>query len=90
MSHNVRCPCLGNPACKLCGGSGFYAYQPGERGWMPFTCPTCEGKRELSVEDATEKCFTCHGVGSVDPAIPPRDRSTRGYLRDVWRIFFGG
>jgi hypothetical protein len=90
MPHNVRCPCRGNPGCKLCGGSQFYAYEPGPRGWMPFLCPTCEGKGEVVVEGKPEKCFTCIGAGSVDPAIPPRDRSTRGLIRDVWRIFFGG
>jgi RecJ-like exonuclease len=57
---------------------------------MPFTCPTCEGKREVTVEGKPETCFTCHGMGTVDPAIPPRDKSTRGFIRDVWRIFFGG
>lgn len=90
MPHSVRCPCLGNPDCKLCGGTKFYAYQPDDRGWMPFTCPTCEGKRELTVEGKAAACSTCRGAGYVDPALPPRDRSTRGFVRDVWRIFFGG
>ena len=90
MAHQVRCPCGGNPACKLCAGTKFYEYQPGPRGWMPFTCPTCEGKREVTVEGKAEQCFTCHGAGIIDPANPPRDRSTRGFIRDVWRIFFGG
>ena len=90
MAHSVRCPCLGNPDCKLCGGTKVYAYEPGERGWMPFLCPACAGTRELVVEGQSERCFTCRGVGSVDPALPPRDRSTRGYIRDIWRIFFGG
>ena len=90
MSRNVRCPCLGHPDCKLCLGSKVYAYEPGPRGWMPFTCPTCEGKREVTVAGKPERCFTCVGLGTVDPANPPRDRSTRGFIRDVWRIFFGG
>lgn len=90
MPHSVRCPCLGHPDCKLCSGTKFYTYEPGPRGWMPFTCPTCEGKREVTVEGKTEPCFTCRGAGTVDPALPPRDRSTRGFIRDVWRIFFGG
>jgi hypothetical protein len=90
MAHNVRCACEGNPDCKLCGGTKLYAYEPGPRGWMPFTCPTCEGKREVTIEGKTERCFTCSGAGNIDPANPPRDKSTRGFLRDVWRIFFGG
>lgn len=90
MAHTVRCPCRGRPDCKLCGGTKFYQYQPGDRGWMPFVCPTCEGRREVTADGETERCFTCLGAGSIDPALPPRDLSTRGRLRDVWRIFFGG
>ncbi len=90
MAHRVLCPCRGNPDCKLCHGSKGYEYEPGPRGWMPFLCPTCEGKRELTIEGKTERCFTCEGVGNVDPAKPPRNTSTRGFLHDVWRIFFGG
>ena len=90
MSRQVRCPCLGHPDCKLCSGTKLYAYEPGPRGWMPFTCPTCEGTREVTVEGKPEQCFTCRGAGNIDSANPPRDRSTRGFLRDVWRIFFGG
>jgi hypothetical protein len=90
MPRPVRCPCRGNPDCKLCEGTQFYDYEPGPRGWMPFTCPTCSGTREVTVEGKSQPCFTCGGTGSIDPANPPRDRSTRGFLRDVWRIFFGG
>lgn len=90
MAHTVRCPCRGHPDCKLCSGTKFYQYQPGERGWMPFTCPTCAGRREVALDGKAERCFTCVGAGSVDPALPPRDLSTRGRIRDVWRIFFGG
>lgn len=87
---SVRCACQKNPDCKLCFGRGVYEYEPDSRGWMPFVCPTCEGKREVSVEGVSQRCFTCHAAGSVDPANPPRDRSTRGLIRDIWRIFFGG
>ncbi len=90
MAHSVRCPCRGHPDCKLCGGAQFYDYQPGERGWMPFTCPTCQGTRAVTLDGQPERCITCLGTGSIDPALPPRDTSTRGRLRDVWRIFFGG
>lgn len=90
MSHHIRCACQRNPDCKLCQGTGVYQYEPGPRGWMPFMCPTCEGTRETTVEGKAERCFTCSGSGSVDPANPPRDKSTRGFARDIWRIFMGG
>ena len=90
MAHQVLCPCRGNPDCKLCLGTKAYGYEPGPQGWMPFTCPTCEGKRELLVEGKLAPCVTCHGSGTIDPATPPRDTSTRGFIRDIWRIFFGG
>ncbi|QJW97740.1 hypothetical protein [Frigoriglobus tundricola] len=90
MPHHVLCPCRGNPDCKLCLGTKVYTYEPTDRGWMPFPCPTCEGKKELTIDGKTEPCFTCLGAGTVDPANPPRDTSTRGFIRDVWRIFFGG
>jgi DnaJ-class molecular chaperone len=67
-----------------------YDYEPGPRGWMPFTCPTCGGDRQVTTDGERETCFTCRGTGLIDPANPPRDTSTRGFLRDVWRIFFGG
>ncbi|MBY0457692.1 MAG: hypothetical protein K2V38_10165 [Gemmataceae bacterium] len=90
MSKRVRCACNRHPDCKLCSGAGFYAYEPGPRGWMPFTCPTCAGKRVVTVEGQADRCFTCSGAGTVDPGNPPRDPSTGGFLRDVWRIIFGG
>ncbi len=90
MAHSVLCRCNGNRDCKLCFGHKRYSYTPGELGWMPFTCPTCEGKREVTFEGKTEPCFTCDGTGSVDPANPPRDTTSRGFIRDIWRIFFGG
>jgi len=91
MAASVRCHCQGNPACKLCRGEKFYAYQPGPRGWMPFTCPTCERKRVVPDAAGVEKpCFTCKGTGTVDPGNPPYDPGWRGALRIGWKIFFGG
>lgn len=90
MSKLIRCACRRDPDCKLCGGTGAYHYEPGPRGWMPFECPTCAGAREVTVEGRAERCPTCSGAGTVDPANPPRDHSTRGFLRDIWRIFMGG
>lgn len=90
--HSVRCPCLGNPECKLCNGSKFYDYEVGPRGWMPFTCPTCGGAKSLPAVDGGEprSCITCHGEGGIDPGYPPPDESAVGLLRRVWKIFFGG
>ncbi len=91
MPTQVRCHCRGNAECKLCHGRKFYEYQPGPRGWMPFTCPTCEGMRVLSKGEAGERpCFTCNGAGSVDPANPPYAPGVWGSLRIGWKIFFGG
>lgn len=91
MSKQVRCPCHGNPGCKLCGGAKFYPYQPTERGWMPFTCPTCEGKGVLTdAAKGQESCFTCKRGGSVDPGYPPYAPGWLGGLRVGWKIFFGG
>jgi hypothetical protein len=87
---SVRCPCHGNPDCKLCRGNKFYPYQPGPRGWMPFTCPTCDGKRVLPNAAGELRCFTCKGAGNVDPAYPPYDPGWRGAIRIGWKIFFGG
>lgn len=68
----IRCRCGGRPSCKLCRGVGKFDYDPGPRGYIPFQCPTCEGKRVVVEEDgASEKCPTCGGDGSVDPAGPP-------------------
>jgi hypothetical protein len=91
MTTSVRCPCQGNAACKLCCGKKFYPFEPGPRGWMPFTCPTCRGKRVVpNASGAAEPCFTCDGGGSVDPAYPPYAPGWRGALRIGWKIFFGG
>jgi hypothetical protein len=91
MPRRVRCRCQGSPDCKLCSGTAFYDYEPGPRGWMPFVCPTCEGKREVTPEDGERQvCFTCGGAGNVDPANPPSAPGTPGLLRNLWRIFFGG
>lgn len=91
MSKQVRCHCHGNPACKLCRGERFYPYQPGPRGWMPFTCPTCEGTgvvKNTRGEDAA--CCTCKRAGTVDPGYPPYAPGWKGGLRVGWKIFFGG
>lgn len=81
MSKRVRCHCKGNPACKLCQGTKTYAYEPGPRGWMPFSCPTCAGTGKLG-ETA---CFTCRGTGHVDPADPPAS----GVFDVFWKILMG-
>jgi len=87
----VRCPCRGNPDCKLCGGKKFYGYEPGPRGWMPFVCPTCAGARTLASENGpSTACVTCRGAGSIDPANPPAAEGTRGWIRKSWRFLFGG
>jgi DnaJ-class molecular chaperone len=57
---------------------------------MPFTCPTCAGTGQATLDGKPEPCFTCGGGGSIDPANPPRDTTARGFVRDIWRIFFGG
>ena len=91
MPTHVRCHCRGNAACKLCHGTKFYEFQPGPRGRMPFTCPTCEGARVLSSGEAGERpCFTCLAAGSVDPANPPFAAGWWGMLRIGWKTFFGG
>lgn len=82
----VKCHCQGKSICRLCNGTSYYNYQPGPRGWMPFRCPTCEGKRTQPDPDGQpEPCPTCRGTGSVDPADPP----TRGLLDIVWKALFG-
>lgn len=90
MAHRVLCRCNGNPECKLCLGGKRYDYEPGPRGWMPFPCPTCEGRKRVPTNGTLGPCFTCDGTGVVDPAKPPRDTTPRGFLRDIWRIYFGG
>jgi hypothetical protein len=86
MAHKLGCYCQGNPACKLCHGAGKYDYEPGPRGWMPFTCPTCQGKRYLSEPgQAQAPCFTCRAHGQVDPADPP----SSGWADVIWKSIFG-
>ncbi len=83
---NVKCHCGGRSACRLCGGAGSYRYEPGPRGWMPFRCPTCEGRRTLDEPGVgPEPCPTCRGTGTVDPADPP----ARGMLDVIWKSLFG-
>ena len=82
----IRCPCLGTPGCKLCDGSGKYAYNPGPLGYMPFACPNCAGEKFLVDEDGDRLvCKTCHGQGGIDPANPP----TAGMWDILTKILFG-
>lgn len=86
MAKRVKCHCGGRPSCKLCNGTGYYAYEPGPRGWLPFKCPTCDGRgwtEEPGVE--REKCPTCRGTGTVDPADPP----PHGMFDVIWKALFG-
>lgn len=86
MAKPVKCHCGGRPSCKLCNGTGAYAYEAGPRGWIPFKCPTCAGTGwvvEPGIE--REKCFTCRGTGTVDPADPP----SSGMLDIIWKAIFG-
>jgi DnaJ-class molecular chaperone len=82
----IRCYCRGQPSCKLCQGAGKYDYDPGPKGYMPFRCPTCEGRRQLADDDGTQyACPTCKGMGMVDPAHPP----PAGMVDVLMKIFFG-
>ena len=91
MTESVRCPCQGHPECKLCGGTQYYRYEPGPRGWMPFPCPTCNGTGTLTAPGGeTRPCITCHGARSIDPAKPPPAAGTKGWIRNAWRFLFGG
>ena len=86
MPKMIRCPCEGNPKCKQCGGTGKYAYEPGPRGWLPISCPTCEGKKQVMDDSGKPMlCFTCHGQGSIDPANPP----SKGLFDLLWKTLFG-
>jgi DnaJ-class molecular chaperone len=86
MTHQILCHCRGNPQCELCHGAKLYDYTPGERGWMPFTCPTCHGSGRVADAD----CFTCNRAGTIDPANPPEDETPKGLFRRAWQILFGG
>lgn len=86
MPKRVRCHCGGRSDCKLCGGTKFYDYEPGPRGWMPFKCPTCAGSGTLAeAGEPPEKCPTCRGHGTVDPADPP----PHGVFDVIWKALFG-
>lgn len=86
MVKQLRCPCSGNPLCKLCDGRGVYSYGPGPRGWMPFVCPTCEGKGILELAGKpAEDCPTCHGARNIDPADLPVS-----FFGKIRKMFFGG
>jgi DnaJ-class molecular chaperone len=91
MANRVRCWCYGDARCKLCGGTGFYEYTPGEAGWMPFRCPTCDGSRQMpGAGDARTKCVTCNGVGTVDPAKPAPLPGWKAVAKGGWKFLFGG
>ena len=86
MVKQLRCPCSGSPACKLCDGHGVYSYEPGPRGWMPFICPTCEGKGYLEKSgEPAQDCPTCHRARNIDPADIPV-----GMIGKIRKMFFGG
>lgn len=84
MPSRIRCHCKGNLACKLCHGKLKYEYTPGPMGWQPFACPMCEGRGRLA-DQPDVRCFTCNGVGRVDPANPP----SGGLWDDLCKILFG-
>ncbi len=86
MIHKLACPCGGKLQCLLCQGCGWYEYEPGPRGWMPFTCPTCQGNRILQHPgEPEEECPTCHRGAWIDPADSPVT-----FLGKVRKMFFGG
>ncbi|MEZ6140252.1 MAG: hypothetical protein R3B84_06755 [Zavarzinella sp.] len=81
----INCHCRKWLACKLCHGVGKYDYTAGERGFVPFVCPTCEGNKQLQEGDASLECRTCKGQGFVDPANPPPS----GMIDVLVKILFG-
>jgi hypothetical protein len=87
VPYSVRCRCRDNPACKLCSGTKFYQYQPGELGWHLFPCPTC---RDAKTSAERQACVTCHGSARIDPAKPPFDDGWKGKFRIGWKFLFGG
>jgi DnaJ-class molecular chaperone len=80
--QHIRCHCKKNALCKLCRGTGMYDYTVTTAGYIPFQCPTCEGKRNLA--DGTA-CPTCRGQGNVDPADPP----PAGWLDVMYKTLMG-
>ncbi|MBY0512890.1 MAG: hypothetical protein K2P78_03145 [Gemmataceae bacterium] len=86
MVKTIRCHCGGKPSCRLCRGSKYYEYEVGPRGYLPFRCPTCEGRgRRDEPGQPPEPCPTCRGTGTVDPADPPGG----GFLDVIWKALFG-
>ncbi len=82
----LRCHCAGMPDCKLCHGTGKYEFQPGDLGYMPFTCPNCDGQRVVLDSTGVEQpCKTCKGAGMVDPGNP----ATGGLADVLTKILFG-
>jgi DnaJ-class molecular chaperone len=86
MTKSIKCHCGGRPSCKLCNGTSAFQYEVGPRGYLPFACPTCAGRGYLEEPGIDrEKCFTCRGNGTVDPADPP----SHGFLDIIWKSLFG-
>jgi hypothetical protein len=86
MTKTINCPCGGRPSCRLCHGSKSYQYESGPRGYLPFKCPTCNGAGWIEEPGLDrEKCFTCLGNGTVDPADPP----SKGLVDIIWKALFG-
>ena len=86
MLKTIKCHCGGRPSCKLCSGTQNFQYEAGPRGYLPFACPTCNGKGWLEEPGADRgKCFTCRGNGTVDPADPP----SHGFIDIIWKALFG-
>ena len=86
MLKSIKCHCGGRPSCKLCGGTSKYEYDLGPRGYLPFACPTCRARGYLEEPGLErEKCFTCRGNGTVDPADPP----SNSFVDIIWKAMFG-
>lgn len=86
MLKSIKCHCGGRASCKLCNGTSAFQYEVGPRGYLPFACPTCAGRGYLEEPGIErEKCFTCRGNGTVDPADPP----SHGFIDIIWKAMFG-
>lgn len=86
MPKRIRCHCGGKPSCRLCEGTKFYLYEVGPKGYLPFRCPTCEGKGDRrDGNEPPEPCPTCRKTGTVDPADPP----SGGMIDIIWKALFG-
>ena len=86
MQKKISCHCGGRPSCKLCNGTKYYMYEAGPKGYLPFRCPTCAATGWITEPGLErEKCITCRGNGSVDPADPP----SHGMFDIIWKALFG-